>query len=940
MKRISLIVLFAGILTASAAFAQTNTPPNFELVCQPQTCVTSLVFNDVYPSDSSPVAFQLRLPAPLAKYDNEDCPYRSGGLRLPNCKLECKWEGSIFTSSETVYSKDNCSNKMKQNFRSDETIRFYMKDLQGLVASDSVFVDVSPDIPASIKNIGEKSKLPFFALSQLKPGILHPDLDPEKCTVPQIGNTWCVGSPSQTQATDNSEKRRTDLFPYRIFSEKATRREAQELIDFYNLTPDVMIGTYPLYDYRIGNVQGSSTHTITLVNGAIYWFLFSYSVPGIGAQYKYIIPIEPFLRNEPPTINGCSLSPTSGKAPLTVIAAVSATDPEGDAIWTAWNFGDASGSYVVPGKFTTYTYKTAGTYTGRVYATDTGSGQVSPMYVCPTVTVTNSASVVPPITPPPPVTTPPPGITPQPPNTNNPPVARLQCETKSIYPQNGQVCKTIARGWAGLITDGTSDPELCSAGVENPGCNFTRFHFSSVPGDSINRNTTGKESADNCDGASIATIYAPDQEKFTFYVTDDRSQTASASVLIDVINPVLIADFTWSPASPVIGQVVAFQDRSTPSEDATIVSQRWDLNGAEESPGDRYESSGSNPAFVYTKPGQITANFVVTDSNGMVKTKTKTVTIGQPAPLAGIRCVDNEQCEVHQGQSVVLDAGLSTDAYDCTGLWPNCSAAFRCSWGGAGALFGTNCAGGVIDTSGIVGSSRQYQLTVTNSGGLAHTVSKTITLLPALGNPVARISCVPGSCTQFLRDSAITMSAAGSTDPDNCACGYPNSPCALTCLWSGQGVTWDPNSCAGGNLPLIVNNYPITLKVADPRGATDAVSLTARVTRDVTADFLCSSSGAPGSYDACGNMAVDTQTELFFKNNSTLSEGATGFSRVEWNFGDGTTLSNIENPSHLFAGSGDVVVTLWVEDTNGRSHQAQKALEVDLPLPVYKEVKP
>ena len=929
MKRISLIVLFAGILTASAAFAQTNTPPNVELTCSPGNCAASLFM--ALPDMSASVGLIPRSAEIGSGFDAESCRQnQTFSFQSFNCDLVCKWEGSVFTSSETVYSKDNCRAKNKSNFRTDQTVRFYVKDPQGLVASDSVFVNVSPDIPTSIKNIGGYLA-PQFYTSWVA---FQQAVDQVKCNV----SSWpalCTGTPTARQATYN-EDRPSHL----IFTEAATALEAQRYIDFYNLTPDVMIGTYPLYAGGVGPVAGGAggySITITLVNGQIHYLM---NAPTPGAHVFFRIPIEPFLRNNPPTINGCSLSPTSGKAPLTVIAAVSATDPEGDAIWTAWNFGDASGSYVVPGKFTTYTYKTAGTYTGRVYATDTGSGQVSPMYVCPTVTVTNSASVVPPITPPPPVTTPPPGITPQPPNTNNPPVARLQCETKSIYPQNGQVCKTIARGWAGLITDGTSDPELCSAGVENPGCNLTRCHFSSVPGDSINRNTTGKERADNCDGASITTIYAPDQEEFTFYVKDDRDQTASASVLIDVINPLLIADFTWSPASPVIGQVVTFQDRSTPSEDATIVSQRWDLNGAEESPGDRYESSGSNPAFVYTKPGQITANFVVTDSNGMVKTKTKTVTIGQPAPLAGIRCVDNEQCEVHQGQLVVVDAGLSTDAYDCTGLWPNCSAAFRCSWGGTGASFGTNCAGGVIDTSGIVGSSRQYQLTVTNSGGLAHTVSKTITLLPALGNPVARISCVPGSCTQFLRDSAITMSAAGSTDPDNCAGGYPNSPCALTCSWSGQGVTWDPNSCAGGNLPLIINNYPITLEVADPRGATDAVSLTARVARDVTADFLCSSSGAPGSYDACGNMAVDTQTELFFKNNSTLSEGATGFSRVEWNFDDGTTLSNIENPSHLFAGSGDVVVTLWVEDTNGRSHQAQKALEVELPLPVYKEVKP
>ena len=153
MKRISLIVLFAGILTASAAFAQTNTPPNVELTCSPGNCAASLFM--ALPDMSASVGLIPRSAEIGSGFDAESCRQnQTFSFQSFNCDLVCKWEGSVFTSSETVYSKDNCRAKNKSNFRTDQTVRFYVKDPQGLVASDSVFVNVSPDIPTSIKNIG------------------------------------------------------------------------------------------------------------------------------------------------------------------------------------------------------------------------------------------------------------------------------------------------------------------------------------------------------------------------------------------------------------------------------------------------------------------------------------------------------------------------------------------------------------------------------------------------------------------------------------------------------------------------------------------------------------------------------------------------------------------------------------------------------------------
>jgi PKD repeat protein len=66
------------------------------------------------------------------------------------------------------------------------------------------------------------------------------------------------------------------------------------------------------------------------------------------------------------------------------------------------------------------------------------------------------------------------------------------------------------------------------------------------------------------------------------------------------------------------------------------------------------------------------------------------------------------------------------------------------------------------------------------------------------------------------------------------------------------------------------------------------------------------------------SYAVDAANPLnvFFTNKST------GFSELSWNFGDGSPLSNDENPIHEFAAGGEYTVTLTATDKNGKDTKA------------------
>ena len=70
--------------------------------------------------------------------------------------------------------------------------------------------------------------------------------------------------------------------------------------------------------------------------------------------------------NRPPNVEAAA-DPIAGKPPLTVQFSANGTDPDGDSLTYAWDFGDSGTSFL---QNPTHTYNTAGTYTATVTVTD------------------------------------------------------------------------------------------------------------------------------------------------------------------------------------------------------------------------------------------------------------------------------------------------------------------------------------------------------------------------------------------------------------------------------------------------------------------------------------------------------------------------------------------------------------------------------------------
>src|SRR5207247_1802404 len=189
------------------------------------------------------------------------------------------------------------------------------------------------------------------------------------------------------------------------------------------------------------------------------------------------------------------------------------------------------------------------------------------------------------------------------------------------------------------------------------------------------------------------------------------------------------------------------------------------------------------------------------------------------------------------------------------------------------------------------GGSYTVQLTVTDNQGAGNSTSHTVGVTPPNQPPVA-------SFTRSCNGLTCTFTST-SSDPDGTIAAYS---------WNfGDGTPistlQNPSHtyAAGGS-------YTVTLRVTDNQGAQSALaSQTFTVTppnQPPVASFTRSCNGLTCSFT------------------STSSDPDGSIAAYSWNFGDGTPISTLQNPSHTYAAGGSYTVTLRVTDNQG----AQSAL--------------
>jgi len=367
----------------------------------------------------------------------------------------------------------------------------------------------------------------------------------------------------------------------------------------------------------------------------------------------------------------------------------------------------------------------------------------------------------------------------------------------------------------------------------------------------------------------------------TLIITNVSGCTSLSSQVVDV-NAHPIADF--SNTTPCLGTAVDFTDFSIANA-PFILSWDWDFGDGSA------HSTAQHPSHLYTTHGLYDVTLVVTNSNGCVDTKTKTVEVTIPPTAAFISTLDN--C-----------AGAPVEFTDQSTVLSGYIAQWTWNFGDGTTPVIINYPG-PANTQHVYALPGTYDVTLTvessNNCFASITHQVTVTSGPIAGYSYGTNRC-PGQPVHFIDNS------------------LPNGSGPIT-IW--QWDFGDPSSGVN-NLSNLQNPqhifaaggfYDVTLTVVNINGCSSTITTTIEIFLSPEADFSFTST--------CLGSATDF-TDLSVPN-------ATAIASWDWDFGDGSNHSSQQNPSHTYLFPGTYNVTLIVVNSNGCSNAVTKFIQVMQP---------
>ncbi len=336
--------------------------------------------------------------------------------------------------------------------------------------------------------------------------------------------------------------------------------------------------------------------------------------------------------------------------------------------------------------------------------------------------------------------------------------------------------------------------------------------------------------------------------------TTDQGCTDTISQTIDVYpNPV--ADF--SPQAVCLNVPVNFTDQSTVSNTNTtnnIVNWDWDLGD-----GTTYTGIQNPPTHVYNPAGAYTIDLIVTTDHGCTDNISVVLDIYEK-PVADIITADN---------CVDLQANF-TDNSTVTG-----AAIADWEWD-----FGDGNTATAQNPSHQYGAAGTYtvQLIVTSTFGCEDTATAQITQFPI---PVANFTHLDECVYDSLCFTNTSNVAAPST--------------MISQVWSfgdGSPLNTAQNPC---HLYAAEGTYNVQLISTSDHGCADDTTITVTVHPQPTVDFT-------------GTSVCINQPPSMFTNNSNIASGS--ILQWNWDFGDGSSPSALQDPTHTYGAAGVYNVTL------------------------------
>ncbi|MFM7203288.1 MAG: PKD domain-containing protein, partial [Myxococcota bacterium] len=386
-------------------------------------------------------------------------------------------------------------------------------------------------------------------------------------------------------------------------------------------------------------------------------------------------------------------------------------------------------------------------------------------------------------------------------------------------------------------------------------------------------------------GASIGYSYK-DQGSYTVQATatdtGGLSLTTSTTLTIVNVKPTitqLVGNFSGAQ-----GQELAFSASATdPGQD--VLTYNWDFGDG--SPNARGIDL-TNVKKVYKNTGTYTLILTVSDEDGGSTSLTRTINIGNGAPIISSLSGDIGGSE---GDTFRFSAAASDPGND--------PLVFRWDFGDGS----TPQVGSAINVAHVYADDGSYllKLTVTDSGGL----STTSTLNVQVRNVSPEITALSGNLSLAQGDSATLSASASDPGADT-----------LTFIWDfGDGTPVELGKSVTHRF-CRVGTSTVTMTVQDDDGGSISSSLTVQV-----------SNVPPTLTQINGPTRVDEGIEASFTANA--SELCSQTLTYLWSFGDGTPASASPTASHAWADNGAFAVNLEVFDPNGGSASLSMPIQID-----------
>jgi VCBS repeat-containing protein len=429
----------------------------------------------------------------------------------------------------------------------------------------------------------------------------------------------------------------------------------------------------------------------------------------------------------------------------------------------------------------------------------------------------------------------------------------------------------------GYSTDEDTALNISASGVLGNDSDIEGNPLSAVLVDNVGNGTLTL----NADGSFTYTPISNGSDSFTYQADDQQAEnnlSNIATVTITISDTAPTAAFSANVTSGNEPLTVNFTDSST----AYDMPMTWSWNFGDGSPADTTQ----NPSHTYTQEGTYTVTLTVTDSDGTTNTATTTITVLDTDPSAAFTATPSSGDE-----PLTVSFTNTTVSYDPLDTW---------TWDyGDGTTSSEH-----QNPSHIYTQEGTYTVTLimTQADGDTNTATSTIAVNDT--DPAPAFTANPTS-----GDEPLTVSFTDDSSS------YDGIVSRSWDFGDGSAASTDQNP---DHTYAQDGSYTVTFTVTEGDG--DAVSTTGTISvtdPGPTADFL----------------ATPTSGEVPLIVNFTYqsTSPADGIVSLTWDFGDGSPLSSVQNPSHTYNAAGTYTVTLTVYESDNDSDTATATVTVSTP---------